>query len=173
MPRPATIDDYRWLYANNYMVDGLKCARDIAFDIVDRCPATFLDYGGGRGDLCRWINRHTRGIACWWDPAFGIGLTPDDASVDYVIACDVLEHVPVTDLAQTLKDIARLATRGALLTIANMSDVHRVNGDDVELHLIQQPPEWWAAQLTQAWPRAKVAQRTINIHRFSFIVEIP
>ncbi len=170
--RLATLADYRWLYDHGYMPDGLACARAVMLEIVERCPATFLDYGGGRGDLCQWINKHTRGICWWWDPAVGMGIGPGDARADYVIACDVLEHVPPDELAATLRELDRLSMRGLLLTIANMPDVVPINGEQVELHAIQKPAEWWMEKLRAAWPgETIITHRPIERDRFAIIVD--
>lgn len=174
--RAAVWSDYQTLYAGDYMSDGLKCAHDILLDIVERCPASFLDYGCGRGLLMEWINRHTTGFACGIDVAGPIGPGELGAHTarggyDYVIACDVLEHLAEENLAAELAQFRTSAKRGALLTIANMSDIHQIKGEDVELHLIQRPGEWWAERLGQAWPGARIVHRPINKDRFAFIVE--
>lgn len=165
--RHATIEDYRWLYAHGYMPDGLKCARAIMLDIVERCPGTFLDFGCGRGDLVRWINRKTQGHAVGWDPA-SIEQFPA-CQPDWIISCDVLEHIPRADIDRALSDLrARL---GLLLTIANMPDPHEVNGEPVELHLIQEPADWWIERIKQQWPTCHVEHRVICNERFALIVE--
>lgn len=169
-PRPATLADYRWLYDHGYMVDGLKCARDLLVDIVDRCPANFVDFGCGRGHLVQWINTRTTGEALGVDP----GLQRFDSWIgnrDWMIACDVFEHLTYGDLDRVLVH-ARLSIRkGLLLTIANMSDVHQVAGEPVELHLIRQPAAWWIDRIRQFWPAARCTHREINCHRFALIVE--
>lgn len=164
--REATIDDYRWLYAHGYMPDGLKCARAIMLDIVDRCPGTFLDFGCGRGQLVRWINEKTRGHAIGWDPA---GIEPFQGCFpDWIISCDVLEHIQRHAVEATVSELH--ARRGLLLTIANMSDIHKVNGEDVELHLIQEPAEWWISKIKEHWPMCHVEHRPICKDRFALIV---
>lgn len=174
-PRPAMISDYQWLYHHGYMTDGIKCAEDILIDIVDRCPARFLDYGCGRGQLVRWINKHTAGRADGIDPGEGSHNKAIDLNdrYDYIISCDVLEHIPQHTIAVALNTMRRITKRGLLLTIANMSDVHRVNGEEVELHLIQQPYTWWVDQIKAVFPTATIGHRPINRDRFTFIVELP
>lgn len=167
--REATIDDYRWLYAHGYMSDGLKCARAIMLDIVDRCPGTFLDYGCGRGDLVRWINEKTRGHAIGWDPA---GIEPfPTCSPDWIISCDVLEHIPRADIYSALRELCNGAHKGLILTIANMSDVHSVNGEEVQLHLIQEPALWWTGAINQCQPGCKFTHRAICKDRFAIVVD--
>ncbi len=173
MPRPATLADYRWLYANGYMADGLKCARAIMLDIVERCPATFVDFGGGRGDLSGWIMSKTAGKCAYWDPAIcGSPIIPR-AHAEWVISCDVLEHIPRHEIEETLSAIKNMAERGLLLTIANMSDIHPINGEEVELHLIQEPMSWWTDLLHEMFPKAKIEGRAITAKedRFAIIVE--
>jgi len=173
--RDATLKDYRWLYANGYMTDGMKCARAIMLDIVERCPGTFLDYGCGRGQLVAWINQKTRGFSFGYDPASNIAATREPLSpttrVDWVISCDVLEHIERDDVSAALQWMRDHANKGLLLTIANMSDVHEVNGDPVELHLIREPAEWWVDRIRQHWPACRVEHRRICKDRFVLIVE--
>ena len=167
--REATVEDYRWLYAHGYMPDGLKCADGIMHDIVKRCPGTFLDYGCGRGQLVDLINKGTTGHAIGWDPYTGEQFPA--VHPDWIISCDVLEHIPKDQIGATLSDFARIARLGLLLTIANMSDVHEVNGEPVELHLIREPAEWWIDRIKQHWPTCHVEHRKIDCHRFVLIVE--
>jgi SAM-dependent methyltransferase len=165
--RPATLDDYRWLYAHGYMPDGLKCAREIMPDITDRCPATFLDYGCGRGDLVRWINEKTRGHAIGWDPA---SIEPfPECQPDWIVSCDVLEHIAPADLYGTLSELR--PRYGFLFTIANMNDIRTINSERVQLHLIREPAEWWIDRMREHWPTAHIKHREINQNRFVLIVE--
>ena len=169
MTRQATLADYRWLYDHGYMPDGLKCAREIMLEIVQRCPATFIDYGSGRGHLAPWISTHTSGLAISYDPA--LHECRPHSVADWVTCCDVLEHIPEAELPATLADIRSLLRRGAIFTVANMSDIHAVGSEQVELHLIQQPPEWWAERFRAAWPSASITHRHISSQRFAFIVD--
>lgn len=171
MPRPASLSDYRWLYKNEYMPDGLKCAREIMPDIIDRCPATFLDYGCGRGHLVDHINSRTSGHATGYDPGNGRHLL--DGTYDYVISCDVLEHIPLPDIDGTLALMRDISEYGMLLTIANMSDVHPVNGEPVELHLIQEDAGWWGEKIRSHCRKSHLEIRPIckNGDRFAIIVD--
>lgn len=171
--RDATPDDYKWLYANtDYMHDGLKCARPIMVDIVERCPAMFIDYGSGRGHLVEWINRHTNGKAIEYDPVKHVSC---NSSANYITCCDVLEHIALGDLSGVLHDIIKKATNGCLFTIANMSDIHMVNGEQVQLHLIRQDCHWWERELMvavkQCGKEAHLVCQRINSQQFSIIME--
>ena len=170
--RPAAIADYsRLLMDRNYLPDALQCARAIVYDIVSRCPCTFLDYGCGRGQLVDWINSKTKGHATGWDPARG-GPRPT-IEPDWIISCDVLEHIPEDDIPAVLDWMHEHARRGLLLTIANMSDVAKIDGEDVQLHLIRQNMNWWTELMHDRWPGALIEARLIcaNGDRFAIIVE--
>jgi cyclopropane fatty-acyl-phospholipid synthase-like methyltransferase len=171
--RHATIDDYRWLYAHGYMPDGLKCARAVMLDIVERCPGTFLDFGCGRGDLVRWINKKTQGRADGIDPAT-LGTFPSvEAPYDWLISCDVFEHISYGEIDPVLAGLPHCASKGLLLTIANMPDPHEVNGEMVELHLIQEPMPWWTEKLREHFPTATIKGHHIldDKSRFAIVVE--
>jgi len=171
--RSATLSDYRWLYDHGYMPDGLKCARAILPDIVAKGPATFLDWGCGRGELVDYINADTLGAAHGCDPATSYPSPFVGNTWDWIISCDVLEHIPEDEIDATLRDMRLFATKGLLLTIANMSDVHAVNGEQVELHLIQEPMPWWTEKLREHFPTATIRGRHIEADssRFAIVVE--
>lgn len=170
--RSATLSDYRWLYAHGYMPDGLKCARAIMPDIIERCPATFQDFGCGRGQLVEWINSKTSGTAHGFDPAYPSAFDAEQVS-DYIISCDVLEHIWPESLEMNLCHLSKCARKGLLLTIANMPDVHTINGEQVELHLIQEPMPWWTEKLREHFPTATIKGRHIEADnsRFAIVVE--
>lgn len=66
---------------------------------------------------------------------------------DAVVSFDVLEHLLEDDLDGVLRTMVALAPR-ACLVIANMRDLHDLpDGRQVDLHLIQQPPAWWAERI--------------------------
>lgn len=169
--RNATLSDYRWLYANGYMPDGLKCADGIMLEIVKRCPGTFLDYGCGRGQLVDLINRGTSGHAIGWDPATDEPMPT--VLADWVVTCDVLEHIPRDDIGQVLATIVKIARKGIIATVANMRDAHHVSGEQVELHLIQEPLEWWIDRLRNAAPGAHVRGKYLDggSARFAIVVD--
>jgi hypothetical protein len=169
VPRLATLADYRWLYENGYMPDGMKCAREILPDIIDRCPATFLDYGCGRGHLVNHINTKTSGKAWGYDP--GLGRNMLSSEYDYVISCDVLEHIHESKIDRVLVEMRDLATYGFIFTIANMSDVHTVDGEKVELHLIQEDAGWWGERIRNVAHRSEMMIRPLGRDRFAIVVD--
>ena len=171
--RPATPSDYVWLYQNtDYMADGLKCAKEMMPDIIDRAPARFLDYGSGRGDLARYYNSRFRGIMHSWDPAIAKTELPPKYPVDWITCFDVLEHLTETTVIDALWQMHQIARKGLILAIANMSDVHQVDGAAVELHLIQQPAQWWLSLLEVWFPIHRITLRPFPYpERFGFVIE--
>lgn len=172
--RPATLDDYRWLYDHGYMPDGLKCAREMLPDIVERAGdgRIFLDYGCGRGFLTEWLINRCRGIMRKWDPARGEEDCPYHYA-DWVTCFDVLEHIPEAQLHHVLNHIRKIASKGVILAVANMSDVHMVDGEPVELHEIQQPCHWWEGALRLVFPQhqwALIHRHFGHDQRFGFIL---
>lgn len=169
--RPATLADYVWLYKNtDYMADGLKCARQVMPDIVELCPASFLDYGGGRGHVAEWINTKTSGRCKTYEPSLGQLFK---GQFDYVLSFDVLEHIPKTTVDFTLGDMADATLKGAILTIAHMSDIHKVDGEDVELHVTIRPATWWFDRIAAAYPGAVIQQRKLDSERTAFFITKP
>lgn len=60
-----------------------------------------------------------------------------------IVCCDVLEHIPLGRLDETIESLTSLAP-SALLGLANHSDIQC--GE--ELHLIQEDIEWWTRKLS-------------------------
>jgi hypothetical protein len=85
----------------------------------------------------------------------------------------VLEHIPRDGVDALLRDWRLFARSGLLLTIANMPDPHEVNGELVELHLIQEPMPWWTEKLREHFPAATIKGRHIldDKSRFAIVVE--
>lgn len=170
--RLATIDDYRWLYGNTeYQSDGIKCAREMMSYIVERCPTSFIDCGCGRGHLVDLINRKTTGTAIGFDPAMNDELPSIKAS--WALSFDVLEHLDLPSIANALGILSKIATQGAIITMANMSDVVQVRGEDVELHTTQMPLRWWHALLLKHFHNCTLHAEEFDGmgHRFGFVVE--
>jgi len=73
---------------------------------------------------------------------------------DWILCCDVLEHIPPQYVDRTLDGMARITRKGGLLTIAHFasSTAHFPDMEVIEdLHLTVQPPEWWQAKIEKRW----------------------
>lgn len=73
---------------------------------------------------------------------------PLPVTAAYGICCDVMEHIPPSDVDAVLANIARAVTRTALFAISFEPDSF---GDLIgkPLHLSVHPAEWWADQLSR------------------------
>jgi hypothetical protein len=166
--RYATIDDYRWLYANtDYMMKGqLERAAGILRHISH--DDSVLEIGCGRGELGRTMRALGMDWTCG-DPATG----PANAAqlYDAVVSIDVLEHMTMDEAHRTISAATKME-RKHVWAIANMSDVHIVNGEEVELHTIQMPPGWWESVASLYW-HGRIRVEEINCHRFWLILDMP
>jgi hypothetical protein len=144
----ATVATYADLYAGQYMRENWEWrAAGIAPLIAE--SRRILEVGAGRGQLMRKMR--AAGVdwsACDPHPTEdGVhnaalpDLPWDDDTFDCTATVDVLEHIEPSAILPCLAELRRVAHRGAWV-IANMSDVHVVNGVPTELHLIQRPAGW-------------------------------
>lgn len=150
---PAVLSDYRKLYAGDYM-RGNWAWRASGLDALLGGASRIIEVGAGRGQLARLMQ--SRGLD--WQAFDPHPTTPlveraslptlpcGDRAYDLSVTVDVLEHIAPTDILRCLAELRRVARRGAW-AIANMSDVHLVDGVPTELHLIQQPAAWWTEQV--------------------------
>jgi hypothetical protein len=110
----------------------------------------WIEYGAGRGMLASymtaagwyWMATDPHPAAPW---VFNPESIPTHMPFDWSTSIDVLEHLEEGAAADLMSEMRATAPRGMISAIANMSDVHEINGEPVELHLTQRPPEWWKA----------------------------
>lgn len=137
---------------------------------------SLLDVGCGRSHFAWHVKQlgivHTiqgcdlSGVAAKWQSFRGLpcvvgdlseGLPFNDRTWAGVTAFDVLEHIQPDAVQFAIQELARVARKIVLLTIAHgRAD----KGPEREpLHLTVQPPEWWEAQFIEALGRpAKLEQ---------------
>lgn len=111
--------------------------------------SSILDYGAGGGTLKRALQ-----LAQWpgsideYDPAVpGIDQMPESA--DLITCTDVLEHIEPERVADVLVHIHSLALRAAFFVVSTVPSSKWL-ADRRNAHLIVQPPDWWAAQISTA-----------------------
>lgn len=113
---------------------------------------TIVDVGCGRGNYLKALDYDITGV----DPIGGdirsdiVGLV---GKWDGLYCMDVLEHIPPDELDENLKCLSKLSDN-ALIGIANHSDVW----ENTELHLIQQPSDWWADELLKHYKEVALVQ---------------
>ena len=137
-----------------YCADGCDRAREVLPEIIAAHVAgmRILDLGCGRGHVVAALRR--AGLTAYGlDPALPgspthclrgeffdlISLADDFATIT---AFDVLEHIHPDEIGAFLSAI-RISCQRACFAIANMSDIHDVDGVPTQLPLIQEQPAWW------------------------------
>ncbi len=164
--RHATSADYEWLYANtDYMKSGQIDRAKEAIKWINKDDPV-VEFGCGRGDLAR----HMRLQGYIWTARDYIS----PGVFKYIefhttVSIDVMEHLSEQEMERMLFYVLPCANKH-VWAIANMSDIHTVNGEEVELHTIQKPWTWWAERIRRYWP-GKITQETINCHRFLLVME--
>jgi SAM-dependent methyltransferase len=140
-------------------------------DEVTRLGGRIIEIGMGNGTVAAILR--ARGFDVTTvdiDPALGPDVTADirslpfpDSSFDTAVVAEVLEHLPWTDVGTALGEVARVATRGAVLSVPD-SDV----AFSVEVRLpnalqlvrlaarrrIPLRHALWGLSLTPSWRRA-------------------
>jgi len=116
---------------------------------------TLLDYGCACGLFKPWVAQHHPQYEVFeYDPGIP-GKDRDPEQADYVICCDVLEHVEPDYLQKTLEHIKTKYRHGAFMVIAIF--VSRfILPDNRQAHLIIQPGSWWIQQLGQVYDKVRV-----------------
>ena len=84
---------------------------------------------------------------CSVAPAHDMPMFPDN-EFDFVMCCDVMEHVPESYVERTLKEIYRVGSDKFMfaIAIATASSV----GGTVQTHCTVAPPDWWEKQVANA-----------------------
>lgn len=151
--RAAEIAKYSVQYqSNNYgMGDARKRAAQLELGELRGCHS-LLDVGCGRGEvltMAETLGMEARGVevveGLIHPPRIVAGLAWDlpfpDQSFDVVTMFDVMEHLLAEDSERVCRELARVASKHVLLTVANFS--HRLDG--VELHITRRPYQDWDA----------------------------
>lgn len=81
---------------------------------------------------------------------------------DIVFCTDVLEHIKPEEVDDFIKELTRLAPY-SILGIANHPDVQ----EGIELHLIQEPWDWWERKLLTKYSTVKFLNR-LHGNKFFF-----
>jgi len=173
MPRPATAADYAWLYGHAKYMEHKDCFRDHEALLRQAIAGkSVLDIGTGAGRFPAWCRANGASHAMGVDPAAmavdayfderdmvrqgsAVALPFQSRCFDLVCSFDVLEHIEPDNIDRAMAEHFRVASERVIVSIANMPDQHMVNGELVELHLIQQPAEWWADLIARTVPGAR------------------
>lgn len=113
-----TITQYRKLYEPHYGASATGLYLDLVAPIViERDPASILDYGCGRSDLAAHFWADGKRKIARFDPAVpGCEVLPSGA-FDLVLCIDVMEHIRMEDVGRVLAEI-RSKSQSALFVIS-------------------------------------------------------
>jgi hypothetical protein len=141
---------------------------------IDISEVSILDYGSADGKFKKQavrrrllqeeqITNYDPGIPEYWD-------TPEPA--DFVLCCDVLEHIEPEYLDKVLQDLYRVTDGVGLFFIA-MSPAKQILPDGRNAHLIVEEEPWWKEKLEQyfeimasqvGWPKARPVDRNLMVY---------
>ena len=119
--------------------------------IAEHNCGTILDYGCGKAQFwpAQW-----QGKIQGYDPAWE-KFNKEPVPADLVICCDVMEHIPKSEIENTLTHINSLANRWTFFAIDTKQAKKRFL-DGSNCHVTVHTPEWWREQLQKYCPRHTV-----------------
>lgn len=121
--------------------------------VIQSGAKTLLDYGSGKGRQYYEGNIHQLwgGIMpSLYDPAVdGIDKHPV-GPFDGVICTDVMEHIPETELIETLDDLRRLATMWVFFSIC-CEPAKKTLPDGRNVHVTLHQADWWIEMIQTAF----------------------
>lgn len=100
---------------------------------------TILDYGCGKAQC--WP-AHWQGRITGYDPAYEPYSQRPTAQHDMVICTDVMEHVPESAVAETLRHIFQLRRKWAYFSICTRAS-NKTLPDGSNKHVTVRSPWWW------------------------------
>ena len=113
-------------------------------------PVTVLDYGAGAGTYAEAVHKvlSWAKVSCY-DPFYPKWKDLTDPEIHDVVNCtDVMEHVELECVENTLKYIAQRARFMALFSIGT-EDAIKTLPDGRNAHITQKSPRWWADKLRE------------------------
>lgn len=172
-------------YDEDYFINGVKSKKSLysnyrwlpkltipmAEHIVDHCgvevDSTILDFGCARGYLVKALrslgfDAYGYDVSEWalknCDPDVKDAVSaswPSDQMFDWVIAKDVLEHVPIHAITRTIQRIASGARKGAFIVVplaanAGLKYVVPEYEEDVT-HALRWPLSMWVEEILNAF----------------------
>jgi len=126
--------------AGDHIVRWLNRRKDIV---------SVLDFGCGVGTLKPYVKRLTARLDLEWheyDPSVPGKDVEPTRTFDAIITTDVLEHIELCSLDETLRWIREHATRAQFHHI-DCNDNKSLLPDGRSVHLIVEPMEWWLDEL--------------------------
>lgn len=113
---------------------------------------TLLDYGAGRSSLKDTLNNYSYDLdyeIVEYEPGRP-ELAGDPPVCDFLVCCDVLEHIEPEKIDAVLQHMYDKTAMFAFMTISTQPALGAFPGGE-NLHLLVRPAEWWIEKLTKYW----------------------
>ena len=153
-------DKYNWLNKNVSTYGSSFHAKKFLNFLSSLDISSVLDIGTGRGEFCDWA------VTNLCDTVYGLdfAITPKeeytnknikfinspahkiplkDNSVDLVTSFDVLEHIPSSEIEETIFEMSRVAKKFLFHKIYYNKGTSKFKKEVGELHLIQEDSKYW------------------------------
>lgn len=103
---------------------------------------TILDYGCANGKFKVYMNKHKPQYTIYeYDPGIR-GKDSNPLPADFIVCCDVMEHVEPEYLDNVLKHLRGLTLKGGYFNISTKKAI-TILSDGTNAHKIVQDGEWW------------------------------
>ncbi len=158
----SELSKYEYAYADparGYKM-GPRNMRLVQERFIDRIPtgSSFLDVSCGRGETLEYAAERglrpqgTEAVAFLCDPRLTEhpmtqALLPElpfkDGQFDYVMNCDVLEHLPAEVIPASITEMVRVAKKQMFFTTTCRASSRVWEGQRVHLHISRFPRNYW------------------------------
>jgi hypothetical protein len=137
-------EQYDELHKNPHNFRGFQVVKhaDAIQRLIDKTDSnTLLDYGCGKADGYKKDGKF-HDIVTLYDPYYEPFSKRPEGKFDGVLCCDVLEHIPPENMAETILDIFGYAEKFVYFTISTRL-AKKTLPDGRNAHLTVLPKEWW------------------------------
>jgi cyclopropane fatty-acyl-phospholipid synthase-like methyltransferase len=111
-------------------------------------PKTMLDWGCGKGGTIQWLNQLYPDIKIQgYDPGNPDYQELPQGRFDMVYSCDVLEHVEIMDIPDTIAEIKKYSKRSA--HIIDLTPAKKILPDGRNAHVTLMSADDWQQKLDQ------------------------
>jgi len=132
------------------IMDTVELQKYMTGDIlISNKNVSLLDYGCGSGNLGKSINDVFKCVDVTnYDPFMEQYSQEPEGKFDIVTCFDVMEHIEIQCVLNTIKHIASKAKYMVLFSIC-CTDALKTLPDGRNAHITQKSPRWWMGQISQ------------------------
>lgn len=131
--------------------------------VLNKNPQSILDFGCARGNLINLLKKDFPNIIIeGYDPGIDEFSILPSGQYECLISNDVLEHVEIKYLEETLKTIDNYFTDSAWIIIA-CYPAKKILPDGRNAHLIIKSPIWWMNKISKIMKQSKIKKSEIVV----------